>query len=155
MRGRSSPAYPMAKVREVVRELVLNPEYTSSDLDDIRLDVAFKFTGSRSWGSGTEQQVYSVLQQMTVAGELVKEGGLEGPRNYRRRSSIHYYTPERFEKVKAEREARREARQQLQDEWLAVRVALGAKLNEDVRADKHGKPDLDLDTWQEVLRLMV
>lgn len=147
------------QMREAVQSVVLAEGYDSSELDDIRLDVYLKLTGKRNWPDYQEapnSQILSVLNEMANVGTLVKTGGLSGTGGYRSRSPVHFRTPAAQTALDAEREARREARQQLQDAWLEVRTALSAKLNEDVRArsNSDGQPDLDLDTWQEVLRLM-
>lgn len=150
--------YPIEKIREFVGEVVGDPKFTGDELDNIRLDVYFKLTGSRSWPDGYQSvngQIYRELERRVEAGELVKTGGLSGGRGYRSRSRnpVRYYTPDGKARADAQHEARRVERERLKDEWLVVRTALEAKLGAPVRVDRD-KPDLDLDTWQEVLRLM-
>lgn len=151
--------YKLAEIREIVRTIVLDPANTSYELDDIRLDVAAKLVGTRSWGTGSEQQVYTALQEMTARGELVKEGGLTGPKNWRSRSPVRYYTPAKFAEVRAERERKSAEREQARERWAKVynrltELGFTSPASESVVPMSHGNtPALSLLQWERLADL--
>lgn len=141
MRGEQS--YTVADVKAATRQIVLAGEITA--LDSIREAVGYKILGQGVMSPNTmDQQVYRILQIMVSEGELKREG--RGGRY----NAIRYYTHERYQRLLAERAAAKTAADELQAEWDSVCAQLALILT-GLRQDRNGKPDLDLDQWQELL----
>lgn len=154
--------YQKAYIRELVRETVLAPDYDTSELDSIRLDVYFKLTGSRSWPDdyqATNAQIASVLGEMAEAGELVKTGGASGTKGWRSRSAVHFRTPARHAEHVAEM-ARRQAEAEDQGRrWPLVwerltELGFASPGKDNVsRSNRDYAPWLALDQWERLADL--
>jgi hypothetical protein len=152
-----------------VRNLVLpavEAEGGGAELNVIRWHIARLNPQKAQWQKGGHNhssgeltgrfcgQVYTALNELVIAGKLVKfADGERKPSGAT--SGVWYYTEAALEKAAVEREHARQARAEVRAAWEEVCGVLTNVVGLDFQTDSQGRPDLDLDTWQALTEHLV